>query len=84
MQLSAGSRLGPYEITAEIGAGGMGVVYRARDSRLERDVALKVLPENMAADENRRQRFEREARAASAISHPNIVSVYDVGREGET
>jgi eukaryotic-like serine/threonine-protein kinase len=82
--LSAGTRLGPYEILAPIGAGGMGEVYRARDTRLGRDVAIKVLPEEFAKDSDRLNRFEREARAASALSDPHIVAVYDVGREGET
>ena len=76
--LAAGQRLGPYEIAAVIGSGGMGLVYRARDTRLERDVAIKVLPTDLA-DAERRRRFEQEARAASALNHPNIVAVYDVG-----
>jgi serine/threonine protein kinase/Flp pilus assembly protein TadD len=71
--------LGPYEILAPIGAGGMGEVYRARDTRLNRDVALKVLPDDLAHDPGRRPRFEQEARAVAALSHPNIVTVYDVG-----
>ena len=79
MQLSAGAKLGPYEILAPIGAGGMGEVYRARDTRLNRDVALKVLPVDFAHDPARRQRFEEEARAVAALNHPNIVTVYDVG-----
>ncbi len=84
MSLSAGQRLGPYEIVSPLGAGGMGEVYRARDSRLGRDVAIKVLPDSFAMDEDRLRRFERESRAASALSDPHIVAVYDVGREGET
>jgi len=84
MPLPAGSKLGPYEILAQIGAGGMGEVYRARDTRLGRDVALKILPEEVSGEPHRAIRFEREARAASALNHPNIISVYDVGREGET
>jgi Tol biopolymer transport system component len=84
MSLPAGTRLGPYEIVAPLGAGGMGEVYRARDTRLGRDVAVKVLPELFARDPDRLVRFEREARAASALSDPHIVAVYDVGREGET
>ena len=79
MPVSQGSRLGPYEVISPLGAGGMGEVYRARDSRLGRDVALKVLPTNVAQDAGRRARFEQEARAASALAHPNIVTVYDVG-----
>ncbi len=81
MALSAGTRLGPYEILSQIGAGGMGEVYRARDTRLGRDVALKIVPPEMASDPSRRQRFELEARAVAALNHPNIVSVYDVGFE---
>jgi len=79
MSLTAGTRLGPYEILAPIGAGGMGEVYRARDTRLGREVAVKVLPAEFTSDAQRRSRFEQEARAASALNHPNIVSVYDVG-----
>src|ERR1700722_8865506 len=79
MPLSVGAKLGPYEILAAIGAGGMGEVYRARDTRLNRDVALKTLPEDLAHDPARRRRFEQEARAVAALNHPNIVAVYDVG-----
>ena len=79
MPLSPGDRLGPYEIMAPIGAGGMGEVYRARDTRLGRDVALKILPPDMARDPSRRQRLELEARAVAALNHPNIVALYDVG-----
>jgi predicted Ser/Thr protein kinase len=79
MALTTGTRLGPYEIVAPLGAGGMGEVYRAHDTRLSRDVALKILPPEVAGDASRRQRFELEARAVAALSHPNIVSVYDVG-----
>ena len=82
MTLAAGSRLGPYEILSAIGAGGMGEVYRARDTRLERTVAIKVLPEHLTADADLRQRFEREAKTISQISHPHICALYDVGREG--
>jgi predicted Ser/Thr protein kinase len=78
MPLSAGTKLGPYEIVAPLGAGGMGEVYRARDSRLGRDVALKILPAEVARD-SRRARFEQEVRAVAALNHPNIVAVYDVG-----
>jgi len=82
--LSAGTKLGPYEILAAIGAGGMGEVYRARDERLKREVAVKVLPSELAADPERRARFEREARAASALSHPNILTIYDIGEADHT
>jgi len=84
MSLSAGTRLGPYEIVAPIGAGGMGEVYRARDTRLERTVAVKVLPSHMSSSPETRQRFEREAKTISQLSHPHICALYDVGREGET
>src|SRR5207253_7246703 len=84
MTLSAGSRLGPYEILGAIGAGGMGEVYRARDTRLERTVAVKVLPEHLSSNAELRQRFEREAKTISQISHPHICALYDVNREGET
>jgi Tol biopolymer transport system component len=82
MSLAAGSRLGPYEIRGALGAGGMGEVYRARDTRLGREVALKILPREVAGDASRRKRFELEARAVAALSHPNIVAVYDAGDEG--
>jgi serine/threonine protein kinase len=72
LTLAAGSRLGPYEILSAIGAGGMGEVYRARDTRLERTVAVKVLPEHLTSDADLRQRFEREAKTISQISHPHI------------
>jgi serine/threonine protein kinase len=80
MPLSVGDKLGPYEILAPIGAGGMGEVYRAQDTRLKREVALKILPEALAHDPVRRQRFEQEARAVAALNHPNIVTIYDIGR----
>jgi Tol biopolymer transport system component len=83
MTLSAGSRLGPYEIVSPLGAGGMGEVYRARDTRLDRTVAIKVLPEHLSASPEIRQRFEREARTISQLSHPHICALYDVGRDGE-
>src|SRR5260370_24337585 len=78
MSLSAGERLGPYEILALIGKGGMGEVYKARDTRLHREVAVKVLPQSFAT-EAARERFQREARAASALNHPSICGVHDVG-----
>jgi WD40 repeat protein len=84
MSLSPGRRLGPYEIVAPLGAGGMGEVYRARDTRLGRDVAIKVLPVNLARDEAARGRFEREARAVAALSHPNILAIHDLGRDEAT
>ena len=77
--MTPGTRLGPYEIAAQIGAGGMGEVYRARDVRLHRDVAIKVLPANLPAASQARERFEREARAIAALQHPNICTIYDVG-----
>src|ERR1700675_1669105 len=79
MPLSAGDKLGPYEILALIGAGGMGEVYRARDPRLGRDVAIKVLPPSFSADADRLRRFEQEAKAAGALNHPNVTAVYDIG-----
>jgi serine/threonine protein kinase/Tol biopolymer transport system component len=79
MSLQPGTRLGPYDIVAPIGAGGMGEVYRAHDSRLNRDVAIKVLPPSFSADSDRLRRFELEARAAAALNHPNILAVYDIG-----
>jgi eukaryotic-like serine/threonine-protein kinase len=81
MPLCAGDKLGRYEILSPLGAGGMGEVYRAHDTRLNRDVALKVLPEDFARDPSRRQRFEKEARVVAALNHPNIVAVYDVGED---
>src|SRR5215831_19011160 len=84
MTLAAGSRLGPYEILAPLGAGGMGEVYRARDSRLDRTVAVKVLPSHLSSSAETRQRFEREAKTISQLSHSHICALYDVGREGET
>ena len=84
MGLMAGARLGPYEILTKVGEGGMGEVYRARDSRLGRDVAIKILPAAFASDPERLSRFEQEARSAAALSHPNIAVVYDVGIDGVT
>jgi serine/threonine protein kinase len=84
MPLHAGSRLGPHEIVSALGAGGMGEVYRARDTRLGRDVAVKVLPQHLTSSDGARARFEREARLVSGLSHPNIGALYDIGREGST
>ena len=82
MSLSAGTHLGPYEILARIGAGGMGEVYRARDNRLKRDVALKVLPEAIARDTQRMARFERQAQLLASLNHPNIAALYGVEDSG--
>src|SRR5574341_2540826 len=84
MPLIPGTRLGPYEINASLGAGGMGEVYRARDSRLGRDVAIKVLPQHLASAPEVRARFEREAKTISSLNHPHICTLHDIGREGET
>jgi Tol biopolymer transport system component len=81
MALTAGTTLGPYEIQSPLGAGGMGEVYRARDTRLARDVAIKVLPESFASDADRLRRFEQEARAIAALNHPNILAVHDIGAQ---
>jgi serine/threonine protein kinase len=84
MGLASGTKLGPYEIISPLGAGGMGEVYRARDTRLGRDVALKVLTESFAHDPERLRRFEQEARAVAALNHPNILALYDIGsRDGQ-
>src|ERR1700741_4313029 len=79
MPLPTGTKLGPYELQGAIGAGGMGEVYRARDPRLNREVAIKVLPVSFASDSERLHRFEQEARAAAALNHPNILAVHDIG-----
>src|SRR5881296_1661253 len=81
MTLQPGTRLGPYEIVASIGAGGMGEVYRGRDTRLGRTVAIKVLPADLGNRPELRERFEREARAVSSLNHPNICTLYDVGEQ---
>src|SRR5438552_3480263 len=81
MTLPAGTRLGPFEILAPLGAGGMGEVYRARDKKLDRDVAIKVLPQSIAADPDTLARFEREAKAVAALSHPNILAIFDFGTQ---
>src|SRR5438034_1917704 len=78
MSLSSGSRLGPYEIVAPLGEGGMGEVYRARDPRLGREVAVKVLPDDLASHPDRLARFERGARTVAALSHPNIVTLFSI------
>ena len=78
MSLAAGTKLGPYEVIAPLGAGGMGEVYRARDTRLGREVAVKVLPADRLSDPDRRARFVQEARAASALNHPNIVTIHEI------
>ena len=81
MSLVAGTKLGPYEILAPLGKGGMGEVYRARDTRLGREVAVKVIPAHLSGDADALARFEREARAVAALSHPNILAIHDYGRE---
>src|SRR2546426_11121039 len=84
MPLAAGTRLGPYEIVAPLGAGGMGEVYRARDTRLGREVAIKVLPQHLSASPDVRARFEREARTISQLNHPHICTLHDFGRHDGT
>jgi len=84
MALEAGTRLGPYEILAPLGAGGMGEVYRARDTKLGREVAVKVLPEDFAQNEDRVARFEREARVLASLNHPHIATLHGFEQEGET
>jgi serine/threonine protein kinase len=84
MTITAGSRLGPYEVTAPLGAGGMGEVWRGRDTRLNRDVAIKILPEGFAQNEQFKARFEREAKTISSLNHPNICTLFDVGHESGT
>src|ERR1017187_9187078 len=84
MALTSGTKLGPYEIVAPVGAGGMGEVYRARDTRLDREVAIKVLPAAFSADSDRLHRFEKEARSASALNHPNIITIHELGQDGST
>ena len=81
MALTAGTRLGPYEIADQLGAGGMGEVYRATDTRLDRTVAIKVLPEHLADDPQRPERFEREAKAVSSLNHPHICTLHDIGEQ---
>ena len=84
MTLQSGARLGPYEILSPLGAGGMGEVYKARDTRLDRTVAIKILPEALAADPQFRERLDREARAISQLTHPHICTLYDVGEQRGT
>jgi len=79
MSLTPGTRIGPYEVVGTLGAGGMGEVYRARDTRLRRDVAIKVLPSQFSNDPERLRRFEQEARAAGSLNHPNILTIFDFG-----
>lgn len=84
MPFQSGVRLGSYEIVAPIGAGGMGEIYRAHDTKLDRDVAIKALPAHLAANPAALARFEREAKAIASLSHPNIVAIFDFGTEGAT
>jgi serine/threonine protein kinase len=84
MSLKVGSRVGPYEITGSLGAGGMGEVYRARDTRLDRTVAIKILSSDLNATNDLRERFEREARVVAALNHPHICMLYDVGHQADT
>ena len=84
MRLQAGMRLGPHEILAPLGAGGMGEVWKAKDGRLDRLVAIKVLPEHLAAHPDSLARFEREAKAVAALNHPNITGLFDIGEQGGT
>src|SRR5215471_4879258 len=81
MNVGTGTRLGPYELLSLLGKGGMGEVYRARDTRLDRTVAIKVLPQQSSSNRQQRQRFEREGRAVSALSHPHICALYDIGHQ---
>src|ERR1700687_4586053 len=81
MALTSGTKLGPYEIESPLGAGGMGEVYRARDSRLDREVAIKVLAADLSSDASLKQRLEREAKAISKLSHPHICTLYDIGHQ---
>ena len=84
MRLSSGTRLGPYEIESPAGAGGMGEVYRARDTKLKREVAIKILPDEFSRDADRVSRFQREAEVLAALNHPSIAAIYDVEEAGET
>jgi serine/threonine protein kinase len=84
MALTSGTKLGPYEIQSPLGTGGMGEVYRARDTRLDRMVAIKILPAHLSSSPEAKQRFEREARTISSLNHPNICTLYDVGHQDGT
>ena len=84
MALTSGTKLGPYEILSPLGAGGMGEVYRARDTRLDRTVAIKILPEHLSHNPEAKQRFEREARTISSLNHPHICVLHDVGSQDGT
>src|SRR6266567_3375342 len=84
MALISGTKLGPYEIVSALGAGGMGEVYRARDTRLDRTVAIKILPSHLSSNPEAKQRFEREARAISSLNHPHICTLHDVGHQDGT
>jgi serine/threonine protein kinase len=84
MSYPAGSKLGTYEVLSPLGAGGMGEVYRARDTRLGREVAIKILPVERLADENRRRRFIQEAQSASSLNHPHIVTIHEIESAGDT
>src|SRR5881628_715462 len=84
MTVTAGTKLGPYEVASPLGAGGMGEVYRARDTRLGRDVAIKELPQRLSENPEVRARFEREAKTISSLNHTHICTLFDVGREGDT
>src|SRR5271166_5206131 len=84
MALTSGTKFGPYEIVSPLGAGGMGEVYRARDSRLDRTVAIKVLPSHLTGDSEAQERFDREARSISSLSHPHVCQLYDVGSQDGT
>jgi serine/threonine protein kinase len=81
MAFSSGTRLGSYEIVGALGSGGMGEVYRARDTRLSRDVAVKILPADVASNQDRLHRFEQEAQSASSLNHPNIITIYEIGAQ---
>src|SRR6186997_1720268 len=84
MPLTSGTRVGPYEVVSPLGAGGMGEVYRARDTKLQREVAIKVLPEHLATDRDRLGRFEREAQVLASLNHPHIAQIYGFEQAGET